>query len=379
MEIWVYVADIADELILGLDILHAYDASVDLGRQMLRLEPQPSRLIVAHDQVIPAQCERVVMAQLESPLGVENGLIEPSPEAQVPEGLYIARTLVRDQREVPVRVLKVTLRDQKLAKGFPVARCEPVALVTQPDAAAPQDQATSQNLQDMIEAARPNLGAEEIRELEDLVTEYEDVFAMQSGDYGRTNRVYHRMNIGEARPIRQPPRRLLAKRAEATDLLENMRRRGVIEESDSPWSSPVVLVRKKNGDLRFCVDYRKVNDVTRKDYFPMPRIDDTLGTLAGAKWFSTLDLKSCYWQVDLHPDKEKTAFSTGQGLWKFTVMPFDLWNAPATFERLMETVLRSLAGESCLVYLDDVIVIGRSFQEHLLNLRNCSNGSVMPT
>jgi hypothetical protein len=85
-------------------------------------------------------------------------------------------------------------------------------------------------------------------------------------------------------------------------MLRDMRQRGVIEESDSPWSSPVVLVRKKNGDFRFCVDYRKLNDVTMKDCFPLPRMDDTMDTLAGAKWFCTLDLKSGYWQVDLHLD-----------------------------------------------------------------------------
>jgi hypothetical protein len=119
-------------------------------------------------------------------------------------------------------------------------------------------------------------------------------------------------------------------------MLDDVKGKGVIEESEGPWSSPVVLVRKKNGDLRFCVDSRKLNDVTKKDCFPLPRIDDTLDTLAGAKWFSTLDLKSGYWQVALHPDdKEKTAFPTGQGLWQFTVMPFGLCNAPATFERLM--------------------------------------------
>jgi hypothetical protein len=130
------------------------------------------------------------------------------------------------------------------------------------------------------------------------------------------------------------------------------------------------LVRKKNGELRFCVDYRKLSDITNKDCYPLPWIDDTLDTLAGAKWFPTLDLKSGYWQVDVHPDdKEKTAFSTGQGLWQFTVMSFGLCNAPATFERLMETVLRGLTSDSCLVYLYDVIVIGRTFQEHILNLR----------
>ena len=151
--------------------------------------------------------------------------------------------------------------------------------------------------------------------------------------------------------------------------MEDMKSKGVIEKSYSLWSSPVVLVRK-DGGLRFCVDYRRLNGVTKKDCFPLPRIDDTLDTLAGAKWFSTLDLKSGYWQVTLHPeDKEKTAFSTGQGLWQFTVMPFGLCNAPATFERLMESVPRGLTYDACLVYLDDVIVIGRTFQEQLDNLR----------
>jgi hypothetical protein len=117
------------------------------------------------------------------------------------------------------------------------------------------------------------------------------------------------------------------------------------------------------------MDYRKLNDVTRKDCFAVPRIDNTLDTLAEATWVSTLDLKSSYWQVDLHPDnKEKTAFSMGQGLWQFTVIPFGLCNTPVAFEQLMETVLRGLMHVSCIMYLD-VIVIGRTFQEHLLNKR----------
>jgi hypothetical protein len=109
--------------------------------------------------------------------------------------------------------------------------------------------------------------------------------------------------------------------------------------------------------------------VTRKNCFPLPRIEDTLDTLARAQRFSTLNPRSRYWEVDLHQDNnEKTAFSVGKGLWQFTVMPFGLSNTPATFESFMETVLRGLTYDSCLVYLDDLIVIRCTFQKHLLNL-----------
>ena len=149
-----------------------------------------------------------------------------------------------------------------------------------------------------------------------------------------------------------------------------MSEQGVIEPSSSPWASPVVLVRKRNGDVRFCVDYRKLNSVTRKDSYPLPRIDETLEALAGAEWFSSLDLMSGYWQVEMdEASKEKTAFSAGSGLWQFRVMPFGLCNAPATFERLMEQVLAGLPLSVCLIYLDDILVPGRNFEEELYNLQ----------
>lgn len=117
------------------------------------------------------------------------------------------------------------------------------------------------------------------------------------------------------------------------------------------------MVRKKDNSWRFCVDYRKLNNVTHRDAYPLPRIDTTLDALSGSSLFSTLDLASGYWQVEVaDSDKEKTAFSTPQGHFEFNVMSFGLTNAPATFQRLMECVLTGLSGEQCLVYLDDIII-----------------------
>ena len=126
-------------------------------------------------------------------------------------------------------------------------------------------------------------------------------------------------------------------------------------------------MKKKDGSTRFCVDYRKVNEVTHKDAYPLPTIDTTLDT--GSQWFSTIDLVSGYWQVEIEEeDRLKTAFCTTEGLFQFKVMPFGLCNVPATFQRLMDLVLSGLQWSQCLVYLDDVIVLGRTFEDHLDNL-----------
>ena len=151
--------------------------------------------------------------------------------------------------------------------------------------------------------------------------------------------------------------------------IESMLRQGVIIPSTSPWSSPVCMVTKKDGTIRFCIDYRKLNGLTKKNSYPLPRIDETLDSLGGNKWFCTLDLQSGYWQVGMKPeDMEKTAFSSHLGLFQYNVMPFGLCNAPATFEAMMETLLSDLLWKKCLVYLDDVVVFGKTFAECLSNL-----------
>ena len=177
-----------------------------------------------------------------------------------------------------------------------------------------------------------------------LLQEYQDIFASTSDQVGRCDLVRHPINTEGHQPFKQAPRRLpLHRRAEVAELITQMEKQGVIEESKSPWSSPIVLVKKKDGKTRFCVDYRRLNEITKKDSYPLPRIEDTLDALVGSSSFSTVDLQSGYWQIAMDEnDKEKTAFSVGNGLWQFKVMPFGLCNAPVIFERLMENVLTKL-------------------------------------
>ncbi len=145
-------------------------------------------------------------------------------------------------------------------------------------------------------------------------------------------------------------------------------RQGVIQPSQSPWASPIVMVRKKDGSHRFCVDYRQLNTVTKLDTFPLPRVDDLLDQPGDARFFTTLDLASGYWQIRVAPgSQEKTAFVVPHGLYEFRVMPFGLSNAPAVFQRLR---LNPEDGQAFVsVYIDDILIYSRSLEEHITHLR----------
>ena len=198
--------------------------------------------------------------------------------------------------------------------------------------------------------------------------EFGDVFALDSTELGSTDVVQHQIDTGEQLSIQQPAHHIPFALCQTVDeLVENILQQRVIQPSSSPcWASPVVLVNKKDGTTRFCVDYRRLNALSKMDVFPLPRVDDTLDILYNAKYFSTLDLASGYWQVKIDPaSREKTAFVTHAGLYEFLVMPFGSCNAPATFQRLMETVLTGLIREVCVDYIDDILVVERTFDEHL--------------
>ncbi len=227
------------------------------------------------------------------------------------------------------------------------------------------EQQLPDHLIDLWKRSSEHLNEEDSQRVANLLTFYQGVFARSDDDLGKTSLVQHTINTGDYQPVRQPPRRQpMERRAAEREQIEKMLKAGIIEPSTSPWASGIVLVPKKDGTVRFCVDYRILNALTVKDSYPLPRIDECLDSLEGAVWFNSMDLCSGYWQVEMAPqDKPKTAFASRMGLYHFNVMPFGLTNAPSTFERLMDTVLRGLQWEECLVYLDDIIVPGRSVPE----------------
>ncbi|CAF1461519.1 unnamed protein product [Didymodactylos carnosus] len=179
--------------------------------------------------------------------------------------------------------------------------------------------------------------------------------------------VRHTINTGNHFPIYSHPRRVSnimreVQQEEVNKLLKD----GIIRPPNSPWSSPVVIVKKKDGSPRFCVDYRKINLITQKDVYPLPRMDDIMEQMAGSKWYSKLDMKSGYFQVPIsESDKKKTAFSTQDGLFEFNRLPQGLMNSPPTYQRIMNDTLGHLRWDCCLVYLDDVIVFSPTFEQHL--------------
>ena len=214
-----------------------------------------------------------------------------------------------------------------------------------------------------------DLNSQELEILKRSIVKYAKVFEKPSPK-NPAKVVPHSVDTGESKPISQIPYRAGYKERQVIEEhVKKMLDDGIIKDSKSPWASPVVLVNKKDGSIRFCVDYRKLNAVTSKDVYPIPRIDDSLNALGGMKYFSTFDLAQGYWQTPMDEDaKPKTAFTTHCGLYEFNVMPFGLCNAPATFQRSMDLVLAGIKWKSCLVYIDDIIVFSETFEKHIKDL-----------
>lgn len=217
-----------------------------------------------------------------------------------------------------------------------------------------------------------NISPEEKSKLLALLNNYRESFASDLSELGATTLGEMSIVLQDDEPVVYRPYRLSIREKEVVrDMVSELLKNGIIQPSTSPYASPVVLVRKKTGEYRLCIDYRALNKKTVRENYPMPLIDDQLDVLAGHRFYTTLDLASGYYQIPIREgDRHKTAFVTPEGHFEFTRMPFGLANAPATFQRIMNQVLGSTRHKEALAYLDDVIIPMKNFLEGLNKLEN---------
>ena len=285
-----FVADsLTTEAILGRDFLRDNHCIIDVGKSLIKFETagvilnlmgsshnsQVAYVSVVVDATlqVPGCSEIDIMAKVPSVATGESWIIESNSTKN--NAVMVARTLVSPCNQmVPVRVLNPRPERITVSKGTTIATMEAVAVV----AATSEDQSTNkqQLLTQMVRQIGDHVSSIEREQLLQLLLEFSDIFAAHPNDLGHTNIVSHRIDTGNAYPIRQQARRVpLAKREETQRLLDNMLQNDVIQPSSSPWGSPVVLVQKHDGSQRFCIDYRKLNRVTKKDAYPIPRIPDS--------------------------------------------------------------------------------------------------------
>jgi len=227
-----------------------------------------------------------------------------------------------------------------------------------------------------VKIDKENLTPDQLKRTRYVLDQWANIFSTGPTDLGKTDLVEHEIKLSDNTSFKEPYRRIPpAMFEEVRQHLKEMIEADAIRPSQSPYSSNVVLVRKKDGSLRFCIDFRKLNARTIRDAYTLPRVDDTLDRLIGSKYFSKLDLRSGYWQVTVkEEDKPKTAFTVaGLGFYECNRMAFGLTNAPATFQRLMERCMGELNLRDCLIFLDDVLIFASTFEEHLARLEAVFN------
>ena len=276
-----------------------------------------------------------------TPRARETVMIDPGPG---PLGLCPVRGIVEVEQDSSIWLANTGPQPIQIEKDEVVAMAE--CVLAEPGASSGNDRDDGDEVNGLVERASPHLTSEECQQLQAAMAARKHLFAKGKGDLGRTDIVQHQIHTGDQPAIKQRVRRYRAVcREEEGQLIEDMLAIGIIQESNSAWSSPTVLVKKKDGTTRFCIDYQRLNQVTKVDAYPLPHIEDSLNTLCGARFFCSLDLASGYWQVEMDAaDREKTAFVKQGGLYEFRVMPFGLVNAPATFESPMERVTEGSLG-----------------------------------
>lgn len=307
--------------------------------------------------------------------GLADGIFCPNTEKLGRRGLIGAHALVNCRNKyLPVRVINMENHDVTIYKNTVLGSLEPTeAAGYKIRQMTDSERNTRKEIITKLLAHNLNqLNSEDTMRIMQIIDEFSDVFSADKFDIGVTQDAVHTIDTGNQKPISCTPRRIpMHVEGKVDELVEKMVEHEIVRPSSSPWNSPIVVVAKKNGDIRLCVDYRKLNSVTKRPIFPIPEPQQLFDALTGSGYFSTLDLSQGYHQVRLaEQDIPKTAFTTSKGQFEYLRMPFGLCSAPATFQRLMHSVLKADNWEKCLVYLDDILIFGKNPEEHFQRLRS---------
>ncbi|KAE8996169.1 hypothetical protein PF011_g16016 [Phytophthora fragariae] len=397
---------VADQLhcdaILGVDALGDFGAVIDVAERTMTLKSTQEVLVlgvtVVQETYMTAMAVSVRLPPRGQALVTTNVIGEAADDATVlvegslglPPTLCEARTLCTKGTVVastavvpesafasPPQPEEKSPENGKQAAGNAEGEPEAVQSVTEE---------RKERTEEKVKASKPDippdtgadadfsdskLSSEQKALFQDELNAFSDLFVESSKKPGRADLLMFEIDTGDNRPIKQQPYRVSGAEGEVMEAeVEEYLDLGLIRPSNSPWASPVLMIRKPDGGIRFCIDYRRLNAVTVKDCYPMPSIDDILDVLGDARLFSTMDIASGYWNVPMHENSvAKTAFTCKYGLYEWLVMPFGFSNAVPAFERLMETVLVDLKWRVCLVYLDDCVIFSKDFPSHLIRVR----------
>ena len=381
------VAAIKDPIIIGIDFLCNFGAVLNFNKYTFTLnrveqdmthlktpdgdEFNTHKIILDQKIHIPSNTVLRIMVKSEMPLNTDMVVISSGFN----KGALLPNLLVRTAESVPIQLVNDTDRNIVLRQGHVLGYAIPPDAILDDETIHIQKlgshQQLPEHLQGLLERSMKGLSKDKANQVKDLLIQYQDIFSKGGHDLGCFTEIKHVIDTGEERPVKQPMRRTpLGFENEEEENLKLMLDTGVITESSSDWASAPVLVRKKDGTVRYCIDYRCLNSKTKKDLFPLPSISQCMDQLSGNQYFSTLDMASGYWQIEIdEKDRHKTAFITKFGLFEHKRMAFGLCNAPATFQRVIQFVLRGLTWDKVLAYIDDVIILGKDFEDHLKNLQ----------
>ena len=404
----IIIADISDEILLGGDFIHRYQCILDLEHCQFgnkdSVVPLEIYSVPLYGGRTPVTLQRTVKIAPHSALpvvirasGGDGNLLYVEPASNLPDDLGLIEALVCVGSETSVCLTNTGDKWLTVASNTVIGVSSPVTeycdlkdIMSELDDNSPavegvdafkiqtarvlspnEEIPVPEHLLDMFKEGADTLSSDEKPLWANLLVEFQDVFAKDDYDLGLCNKFVHHIDTGDSQPIRQRMRRTPLGFAEEEEKnLKLMLQYGIIQPSQSQWTSAPVLIRKKDGGVRYCRDYRALNACTKKDAFPLPRIEECLDMLSDVNHFCVMDLAAGYWQLDINPaDRSKTAFITKYGLFEHVRMGFGLCNTPATFQRTINFILQDLLWKKVLAYLDDVVVMGKNVPDTLQTLR----------